>query len=59
MDEKVSEFINATGALAEMLGVFKHNLQNNGFSDPECIYLCRSMLQSVIFNAKNKDNSED
>lgn len=59
MDEKVSELINATGALAEMLGVFKRNLQGNGFTDSECVYLCGSMLRSIISNARNTGKSED
>lgn len=58
-NENVRAVINATGALAEMLSLFRKNLKENGFSDSECMYLCGSMLKALIFNGKATDNGQN
>lgn len=46
--DKVNEFIQSLGALAEMLGVFASGLKEQGFDREEIMCLCVEYLRCVI-----------
>ena len=47
-NDKVNEFIESMGALAEILGVFKDGLEGQGFGRDEIMCLCLEYLRCTL-----------
>ena len=43
----IEKMITALGAMAELLGVFKKELMNNGFDDGESLALCIEWMRNA------------
>ena len=49
----VKKFIESIGATAEVMGILKNTLINNGFNEQESLYLCGEVIK-VMFSGGNK-----
>ena len=47
-DDQIQDAINAVGALAELLGLFRDALYRNHFSDDDVLYLCGVYLEATM-----------
>lgn len=48
MNNKTEELINAIGAMAESLGLFRMELERSGFDREESIMLCNTYLRTLL-----------
>lgn len=56
MDD-LKNMINALGAMAEMVAIFRAGLKNQGFPDDEAIQLTQGFLHEIITINQNKEDN--
>lgn len=56
MNDGLKEFINAVGALAEMMRLFRDELMKNGFTRKEAIQLVQAFMVEQISQKPKEDN---
>lgn len=54
-EEKINSTLNAVGSLAELLGLFRRHLEDQGFSDIEAITLCGVFLKALMTSPNGGD----
>ncbi|CDZ25066.1 hypothetical protein CCDG5_1974 [[Clostridium] cellulosi] len=52
MSDKLRNLINSIGALSEFLGVMRTELEKNGFTREESVYLVGIVLETMLKNIK-------
>lgn len=56
--DKAKELLTAIGALAEMLGLYRDILIQNGFTRQEAIELCKAYQDSMTNGSKKGGNND-
>ena len=54
MPNPMNDLINGLGAIAETLGIMRQNLLAQGFTRPEAVQLCNTML-AMMMSQQQKD----
>ena len=57
MSEELKNLINAVGALAELMRLFRDELLKNGFSNQETMYLVGEFMKNQL--KTNNNNQEE
>jgi predicted hydrocarbon binding protein len=55
--DKFEELINSIGALAEMVVLFRRELESHGVPDGEICSLTRAFLHEILSNNRNKEDN--
>ena len=55
-ESKVKELLDAVGALAEFLGVYRNTLIKCGFTRREAVEMCKDYARTVTGTGKGKSN---
>ena len=48
MNKKVEEFVNAIGAMSEMVGIMREHLMRNGFTREEAVDIVKAYIIAVM-----------
>ena len=55
-ESKVKELLDAVGALAEFLGVYRNTLIKCGFTRREAVEMCKDYARTVTGTGEEKSN---
>ena len=55
-ESKVKELLDAVGALAEFLGVYRNTLIKCGFTRREAVEMCKDYARTVTVAVRGKPN---
>ena len=58
MKNKIEELVTDVGAMAESLGLFRMELERNGFDRGESIALCNTYLRTLLTQNGGNDGRE-
>ena len=53
MEDELKEYMDAIGALAETLSIFRDELEKSGFSRDEAVFFCGTFLEITL--RRNKE----
>ena len=55
-EKRVKELLDAVGALAEFLSVYRNTLMKGGFTRREAVEMCKDYARTVMVAGKGKSN---
>lgn len=56
--DKLSELLTAIRAVAELMGVYRDSLMQNGFTREEAVELCKTYTFALIMKQKERETDE-
>ncbi len=56
--DKLSELLTAIRAVAELMGVYRDSLMQNGFTREEAVELCKTYTFALVTKPKERETDE-
>ena len=56
--DKLSELLTAIRAVAELMGVYRDSLMQNGFTRKEAVELCKTYTFALVTKPKERETDE-
>ena len=56
--DKLSELLTAIRAVAELMGVYRDGLMQNGFTREEAVELCKTYTFALVTKPKERETDE-